>query len=203
MGISRENSARPIVWLIVSAASIGWGIAVLAVLQMISSHNPIFDTLSSYAYTDRGTGMLAAGILSVSFGSAALLGALWAGGIRVTRTSGLLFGTWSLGLALAALFPASYPDHPHVLSGEIHQYSCLIALLSLPAIGFLLQEKFHDVRLRRLTVASTGSLLVFGASYLCPWLLPIGLTQRIALGVDVALLCRLMMLARTTERVPT
>jgi hypothetical protein len=203
MGISRENGARPNVWLIVSAASIGWGVATIAVLHLISSHNPVFDTLSSYAYTDRGTGMLAAGMLSLSFGSAALLGALRAGGIRVTRTTGLLFCTWSLGLATAALFPASYPDHPHVLSGEIHQYSCLIALLSLPAIGFSLLEKFHDAPLIRRTVASAGSLVVFGASYLCPWLLPIGLTQRIALGIDVALLCRLLTLVRAAERVAT
>jgi hypothetical protein len=49
----------------------------MTILHLISSHNPVFDTLSSYAFTDRG-GMFEASVLSLSIGSLVLLGALYA-----------------------------------------------------------------------------------------------------------------------------
>jgi hypothetical protein len=70
-------------------------------------HNLITDTLSSYAFTDHGTGLLA-----LATGSLALLGGLRTTDIHLSRTTQLLFGTWSAGLAIAAHFPASYADHP-------------------------------------------------------------------------------------------
>src|SRR3954451_2701768 len=100
--IERASRARP--WLIASALAIGWGMFTITVLHLISSHDPVFDTLSSYAYTDRGTGMLGASILSLAIGSLLLLGALHAAGIPLSPTTRVLFGTWSLGLTTAALF---------------------------------------------------------------------------------------------------
>jgi hypothetical protein len=208
MGKARQTpGSRP--WLIAAGAAIGWGILTMTVLHLISSHNPVLDTLSSYAYTDRGTGMFEASVLSLAVGSFCLLGALYASGITVSRTTTILFSTWSLGLATAAAFPASYASYPHPVSGEIHQYSCLVAFLSMPAIGFSLLDKISADRatLVRLTRYSLGGLVLFGASYLLSnfpgtpvisqlhAVLPVGVTQRLALGVDLALLFGLMLLA--------
>jgi hypothetical protein len=200
-------------WLIVSVAAIGWGTLTITVLHLISSHNPVLDTLSSYAFTDRGSGMLGASMLSLAVGSLAILGALDAAGISISRTAGTLFFTWSLGLATAAVFPASYATNPHPVSGEIHQYSCLVAFLSVPGIGFSVLEKVADrsrATLDRLTWYTVAGIALFGTSYLLAAfpgtpvidrlsaVLPVGLSQRIALATDLALLVWLMVLASRT-----
>jgi hypothetical protein len=213
MGKERQTqgitAARTKPWLIAAAVAIGWAILTMTVLHLISSHNPALDTLSSYAYTDRGGGMFEASVLSFAVGSFCLLGALYASGITVSRTTATLFSTWSLGLATAAVFPASYASNPHPVSGEIHQYSCLVAFLSVPGIGFSLLDKITADRamVARLTRYSLGGLLLFGASYLLSDFpgtpvasqlsaaLPVGVTQRLALAVDLALLFGLMLLA--------
>jgi hypothetical protein len=202
-------------WLIASVAAIVWGILTIVVLHLISSHNPVFDTLSSYAFTDRGTGMLGASVLSLSIGSLCLLGALYAAGIQLSRTTVILFLAWSLGLATAAMFPASYVTNPNPVSGEIHQYSCLIAFLSMPGIGFSVLDKIGTspafaasrAMVAKLSRYSLAALALFGLSYLLtdfpdsPMLsqfseaLPVGVMQRIALAVDLALLFGLMVLA--------
>lgn len=203
------TAARTRPWLIASVAAIGWGIVTMTVLHLISSHNPALDTLSSYAFTDRGSGMFEASVVSLAIGSFCLLGALYAAGITISRTTTILFSTWSLGLATAAVFPASYASNPHPVSGEIHQYSCLVAFLSMPGIGFSLLDKITASRamVARLSRYSLGGLVLFGASYLLSDFpgtpvvsqlsaaLPVGVTQRIALAVDLALLFGLMVLA--------
>jgi hypothetical protein len=209
-----NSATRTRPWLIVSFAAIGWGTFTITVLHLISSHNPVFDTLSSYAFTDHGSGLLEASMLSLAVGSLAILGALYAAGTTISRTTGILFSTWSLGLATAAVFPASYAAHPHPVSGEIHQYACLVAFLSMPGIGFSILDKLSGesramvARLLRYTV---GGLALFGASYLLaafPGIpvvsqlsaaLPVGVTQRIALVTDLALLVGLMVFASRTS----
>jgi len=218
MGKAREatvSATRTRPWLIASAAAIAWGILTIVVLHLISSHNPVLDTLSSYAFTDRGTGMLGASVLSLSIGSLCLLGALYAAGISISRTTMILFCAWSLGLATAAVFPASYLTNPNPVSGEIHQYSCLIAFLSMPGVGFSVLDKIGTspalaasrAMVTRLSRYSLAALVLFGLSYLLsdfpdsPVLsrfseaLPVGVMQRIALAVDLALLFGLMVLA--------
>lgn len=202
-------------WLITSAAAICWGLLTIVVLHLSSSRNPVLDTLSSYVITDRGTGMLALGLLSVALGSLAILGALDAARIPLGRTTKILFGCWSGGLILAATFPANYRGSANPFSGEIHQYSSLLAFLSLPAIGWSLLDRLRSVRalarpratLARWTRYSLAALLLFGLSYLLakysttPVLadladvLPVGLTQRIAIIVDIGLLCSVLAVA--------
>ncbi|WP_312871651.1 DUF998 domain-containing protein [Amycolatopsis acididurans] len=182
----------------IATAALAWAAFTMTVLHLISSHDPLTDTLSSYAFTDRGTGMLGASILATAIGSLATLAALSAAGIAVSGTSRALFGTWSLGLGAAALFPASYPEHPNPVSGEIHQYSCVIAFLSLPALGFSLLDTLPSGRraVRGISAGATLMLLLFGIGYALPWLLPVGFVQRLALIVDVALICSLIVIAR-------
>lgn len=203
--------ARTRPWLLASTAAIWWGIAMIVVLHLISSHNPALDTLSSYAFTDRGEGMLAMGILSVAVGSITVLGALIAARVPVSRTTRILFGTWSGGLTLAALFPASYEEFPNPVSGQIHQFSCLVAFLSAPAIGLSLRSRLprssHRATLSRWTLLSAGSLIPFGVSYLlsklpdAPMILPVGVAQRVTLVIDLVLLYSLLTLAaRMSEK---
>jgi hypothetical protein len=184
----------------------------MTILHLISSHNPVFDTLSSYAFTDRG-GMFEASVLSLSIGSLILRALRGQGESAAPRTT--LFSTWSLGLATAAFFPASYATHPNSVSGECRQYSCLLAFLSMPGICFWVHDKIGGIpalaasraMLTRLSRYSLGALALFGTSYLLAAFpggpvvsqlsaaLSVGVTQRIALAVDLALLFGLMMLA--------
>jgi hypothetical protein len=207
--------ARTRPWLAVSAAALCWGMFTILVMHVANARNPVLDTLSSYAITDRGAGMLTTSILSVAVGSLAVLGALNAARVPIGATTRILFGIWAGGLMLAAAFPASYAELPDPVSGEIHQYSCLIAFLSLPGIGFSLLDRVRAIPAlarSRATVArwtrySVATLVLFGISYLLAkypdtpvvaelgTLLPVGVTQRIALIVDVGLLCSVLALA--------
>lgn len=212
-------AARTRPWLIASVVAIGWGTLTIVVLHLVSSRNPVLDAISSYAFTDQAPGLLAMSILSVAIGSVTTLGALVVAGVPLSRTIRVLFGAWSGGLSLAAAFPASYAEFPNPISGEIHQYSCLVAFLSIPAVGFTLLERLRAVpglsrnraTLSRWTRYSTASLVLFGTSYLLAkfpdtpvlsqfsTILPVGLTQRVTLVVDIGLLCSLLLLARAAS----
>jgi hypothetical protein len=204
-------------WLIASVVAIGWALFTMVVLHLISSRDPVFDTLSSYAYVDRGTGMLGASVLSLSIGSLTALGALAAAGIPLSRTTKLLFVLWSLGLAAAAIFPASYPEFPDPVSGEIHLYACLIAFLSLPAAGFSLRDNLRGTpaarRIGRLAWGSATGLVVFGLSFIfvrlsdIPFfmtltdIVPVGVAQRLSLVVHVILIAGMVKVASAAHRV--
>jgi Protein of unknown function (DUF998) len=198
---STVGRARP--WLFVAAAAIGWCVVCIVVLHVVSSHDPVLDTLSCYAFTDRGQGLLAIGILALAVGTLAILGALLAARVPVSHPAKALFGTLSGGLTLAAVFPASYAEFPNPVSGEIHQYSCLAAFLSAPAIGMSMVRRVAAVpalaacraRVARWTRLSAAGFLVFGISYVLRDLHAVGVAQRLMLAVDLVLLGSLLVLA--------
>jgi hypothetical protein len=212
-------AARTRPWLIASVVAISWSMLTIVVLHLVSSRNPVLDAISSYAFTDQAPGLLTISILSVAIGSVTTLGALAAARVPLSRTICVLFGSWSGGLTLAAAFPASYAEFPNPVSGEIHQYSCLIAFLSIPAVGFSLLERLravpslsrHRATVARWTRYSAASLVLFGISYLLAvfqdtavlsqlsTILPVGLTQRVTLVVDIGLLCSMLLLARAAS----
>ncbi|WP_232376393.1 DUF998 domain-containing protein [Amycolatopsis aidingensis] len=218
--VAGELTGRTRSWLVSSTAAIGWAAFTMVILHIVSSHDPIRDTISSYAITDRGGGMLEASVLSLAIGSLALLGALLSSGAEPPRTARILLLSWAAGLITAALFPASFTASTDPATGEIHQYASLIAFLSLPGVGFSLADRLREVPelartrmlLRRLTALSVLSLAVFGLSYVAadfpgaPVLaqisavLPVGLAQRVALLADLALLAGLSLLAVRTAR---
>jgi hypothetical protein len=183
--------------------AICWGMGTIAILHIISSNHPALDMLSSYAFTDRGSGLLEISMISLAVGSLLVLGALTAAKVPITRTTRALFCTWSGGLTLAAAFPASFERFPNPVSGEIHQYSCLVAFLSVPALGFSLLTRLREhPTLARWTWLSVASLLLFGVSYVfgSSPMLPVGVTQRIALVTDLVLLCSLLALAANAAK---
>lgn len=197
-------AARTRVWVAVSAATMAWGTFTMVLMHAVSNRDPLLDTLSSYAISGQGAAMLASSVLALAVSSIALLGALSSCGIGASRTCVALFAIWTTGLTLAAVFPASYPERPDPVSGQIHQYACLFAFLSLPGIGFTILERVPDARVRKLTLFSVGALALFGLSYLFNGLrdlpvvsdlsamLPVGVMQRAALAADLALLCGLL-----------
>ncbi len=213
--MAAEKRTRP--WRLVALGALGWGLFTAVVLHVISSHDPVYDTLSSYTVTDRGEGMLAASVLSLAVGSLAVLGALQVAGVPLSRTTRALLALWALGLAAAAVFPASYPVAPDPVSGEIHLYACLVAFCSLPGAAISLLEPLRDrperatlVRAIRLTAAAFA---LFAASFVFVRLseagiepfpeisdaFPIGVMQRLLLLADIALLCTLLWLATRLE----
>jgi hypothetical protein len=215
MGTEQGKRTKP--WRLVAVGAIGWGLFTAVVLHVISSHNPVYDTLSSYTVTDRGEGMLAASVLSLAIGSLAVLGALHVAGVPLSRTTRLLLALWSLGLAAAAVFPASYPAAPDPVSGEIHLYACLVAFLSLPGAAISLLEPLRGrperaaiMRAIRLTAVAFG---LFAISFVLVRLseaevgpfpaisdaFPIGVMQRLLLLADIVLLGTLLRVATRLE----
>jgi hypothetical protein len=190
------------------------GALTLSLIQMFDLHlvtmskmDPLRDTISGYASVEPGRWMLETSVVYLSIGSLALFAALLSAGMPATPTTYLLFGVWVTGLALAALFPATRTIAP-TASGEIHWFGSLLAFLSLPAIGYSVARRFGQLIdsarittwVLRLATMSVAALLVFGLSYL-PGKLPdvalarelttwpiAGLSQRLALAFDVALL---------------
>ncbi len=215
MGTEAGKRTRP--WRLVALGAIGWGLFTAVVLHIISSHDPVYDTLSSYTVTDRGEGMLAASVLSLAIGSLAVLGALHVAGVPLSRTTRLLLALWSLGMAAAAVFPASYPEAPDPVSGEIHLYACLVAFLSLPGAAISLLEPLRGRPERGALVLAirltAGAFALFAVSFVFVRLseagippfpglsdaLPIGVTQRVLLLADVVLLLTLLRLATRLE----
>jgi hypothetical protein len=187
MGTEQGKRTRP--WRLVALGAIGWGLFTAVVLHIISSHNPVYDTLSSYTVTDRGDGMLAASVLSLAIGS----------------------------LAAAAVFPASYPEAPDPVSGEIHLYACLVAFLSLPGAAISLLEPLRGRPERAAVVTairlSAGAFGLFAVSFVFVRLseagvgpfreisdaFPIGVMQRLLLLADVVLLFTLLRVATRLE----
>lgn len=215
MGTETGKRTRP--WRLVAVAAIGWGLFTAVVLHIVSSRNPVYDTLSSYTVTDRGEGMLAASVLSLAIGSLAVLGALQVAGVPLSRTTRLLLALWALGLAAAAVFPASYPEAPDPVSGEIHLYACLVAFCSLPGAAISLLEplkgRSERVALVRSIRLTAGAFALFALSFVFVRLseagvtpfreisdaFPIGVTQRLLLLADVVLLGTLLWLAARLE----
>ncbi|WP_240325256.1 DUF998 domain-containing protein [Amycolatopsis thermalba] len=169
--------------------AIGWGLFTAVILHVVSGRNPVWDTLSSYALAEGGVGLLGASMIAIAVGSVALLTAVKAAGHRLSRTTQVLFWAWSTGLVAAALFPASYPERFDPVSGQIHEYACAIAFLSLAALGWTLPARLRThPAITRLTLLTLGGVLLFGVSYLVPGVLPVGLAHRLALAADIGLL---------------
>ncbi|MFI5605759.1 DUF998 domain-containing protein [Amycolatopsis sp. NPDC051903] len=207
MGMSRGLR----IWRLAAFAAIGWGLFTFVVMNVFGARNPLYDTLSSYTLTDPG--LLSAALLSLAVGSLAVLGCLVAAGVPLPRSARVLLSLWALGLTFAAVFPASYPPNPDPVSGEIHLYSCLVAFASLPGAALVLLEPLRGTASRAVVVrwlrVGVAVLALFGVSFLfvrldeagvagfhaLTELLPVGLTQRLMIVADVALLLGLLRVA--------
>ncbi|OLT44202.1 hypothetical protein BJF85_20205 [Saccharomonospora sp. CUA-673] len=212
--------ARTRAWTVAAGAGLCWGLFTLVMLHIVSSFDPLTDPLSRYAFTDRGSGMLEASLLSVAVGVIAVRGALVSSGLPMTRTTSTLVYATSTGMVTAVLFPATFSPEIDPLSGRIHQYASVVAFASMPAIAWSLLEVVRSTRtLDRVATAlawllriAVVSLAAFAVSYvadrLAPWpvfgtlaeTLPVGFTQRLVFVVDFCLLGVLLVAAMQAAR---
>lgn len=214
--------ARLRTWTLTASAALIWALFTLTVLHGVSSFDPLRDPVSRYAFTEQGSGMLEASLVSFAVGVVAVRGALIASGLRVSRTASVLVGASAAGLVAAALFPATFTAEIDPVSGVIHQYASLVAFLCLPAIAVCLLDQTRGVAglaaagraLARLLVAALTALTLFGLSYLADnfashtpisaalaQALPMGVLQQIVFVLDFCLLAALLLLAhRAADR---
>src|SRR5690606_11724655 len=221
--VHSADLARTRAWTIAASAGLAWALFTLVILHAVSSFDPLTDPLSRYAFTDRGSGMLEASLLSVAVGVIALRGAVMSAGLPMTRTTSTLVYATSTGLATAALFPATFSPDIDPISGRIHQYASVVAFASLPAIALSLVDVVRLTQaLRRIAIVLTWllriaivSLALFGVSYVADALaawpvfgplaesLPVGFTQRIVFIVDFCLLATLLVAAMRSAHAST
>jgi hypothetical protein len=164
-------------------------------LHVSSPLNPLWHMISEYAFTPHGW-LLPGSLALLAVGSALLaLAVVRAGG---DRRAALLVGVWAGCLLLIGAFPTDRPGVPLSMSGGIHRYAAFVAFLSLPLAGLLVARGGSYVRTaRNLSVAALTSLFLVVVPYaarmlgLDPADVPAGLTQRLVVVFEIALLVAL------------
>ncbi|SDG83395.1 Protein of unknown function [Lentzea fradiae] len=112
--------------------------------------NPVTDVISDYVFVRNGTKWLAVASLSL----AAVSGLL---GWRLRHVPGparWLIAGWTVGLAVATVFPTDPTGEPTTLSGHVHRYAAGVMFVCLPAAGLLIARQFPALR----TVAVTAGV---------------------------------------------
>jgi hypothetical protein len=161
--------------------------------------SPLTDTLSDYALSpDRG--IFNAGVLTLAAGSVFLLVPLLRGpDLRHRRraamvsVAALCFACWFAGLVVLTIFHRDPPGLPVTLTGEIHQWASVAALLGLPVGALLTAWRHHGLGARSVAAlagACLATLVPFVSAYvghspLRPYL---GLLERVVALVEIALL---------------
>ncbi|MEV6986384.1 DUF998 domain-containing protein [Sphaerisporangium sp. NPDC051017] len=195
----------------------GVGTAVASELGRRGGIDLIRPTFSELIFTNPGTRLVGLSMVSLAF--AAVCVALALDGLRAPadRLTWTLVGGWSGTLIVAAIFPMTSAGAPPAWHDSLHRYAALAGLLCLPLAGLRLarRSKADPRRLpamplvRLLCVASMLGVAAFLATFVPVghplWLLGArqysGVTERVALVADVALLATLMAAAlRTSAR---
>ncbi|TDC76426.1 DUF998 domain-containing protein [Streptomyces hainanensis] len=182
-------------------ALIGIGaLAMVAVETLNPEYDPVSETLSRYVHGTAGW-LLPAALLAVGAASALLTLRLGAGTRRAGRAA---LAAWTVGILVAALFPADPPGHWNrpSLSELVHGNAAFLAFAALPTAAVLLRGPLAAQRpglrpaLNSLTVASvtaTAALAVFlidvmdGGPSLGLGGIPtfVGLVERLVLAADL------------------
>lgn len=140
-------------------------------------------------------------VLLLAGGSLAIAGSLIASGVvRLTSATTVMFGLFSAGLALVAVFTKHDWSVGPSVSGYVHWAGTVLAFLSLPCAMILIGRRWrHDPRLRGRALwcllLGVMSLLWFlpivvaigvHASGGMPWwhLIPLGLIERFLAGTE-------------------
>lgn len=189
------------------------GVAVAALLavylhvRMGGVVSPVRQTVSDYVFAPEGAGVFAAMCLALAVGSLGLVSAVIT--LRPYPAArghviALLLTAWCLGLIVAALFPTDPMGAPMSPAGETHRWAIVFAFVSLPAAGRLLSGTGehtwtrHAGALRFWALAGFAALGLQMITYV-PVVFPgvvdgpvlIGLSERLVLAVDLAMLVTL------------
>ncbi|MFC7549987.1 DUF998 domain-containing protein [Plantactinospora sp. GCM10030261] len=220
---------------------VGLAVATLALVLFALLHvlvgwlSPVTDTISDYALSTSGW-MFNAAVLALAAASLFLLGPLLRIQARVasgpssagaaasgpspagpavsswaSSLGAACFAAWCVGLVVLTVFPRDPVGAPITVTGEIHKWASVVALLSLP-VGALLVAVRHRSRGARVVAVVAAVCLValvpFVSAYLAdsPLRPFLGLLERgVALG-EVVLLILLgtirlrRVAARTTDQ---
>jgi hypothetical protein len=178
-------------------------------LRLSGQVSPIRQTLSEYVYghlrapapgpSGSAAPMFAAMCLALVAGALALLTGIARTGRPGSTGVLLLLGLWCTGLCVCAVVPVDPPGLvPRSPAGNVHNYSAVLAFVSLPAAAWLLTRR-SSIRcpweprrstIRRLAVASVAGLAVVLAGFVSPARheVTLGLFERALFGIDLALL---------------
>ncbi|MEH1167677.1 DUF998 domain-containing protein [Micromonospora sp. CPCC 205539] len=190
------------------------GIALAALLAVVGhldvgdNLDPLTQTVSDFAVSDRG------GVIDVAMVLLVLVTVALLHGLRRTGPPGpgfgwaaeLLLGAWAAGLLLAAVVPTNDLGTAMNTAAYVHRYASVVAFLALPAGGWLLarqRELAPAARtLRTLVLLSLAlAATMIGSAYLGDRIL-IGLVERLLILTEVAVLGTLA-LTLTLTRTPT
>ena len=184
------------------------------------------QTVSDYVAAPGGAAVFAIMCLALAVGSlglvAAAIGRAPGGppyGPPFSLAVTLMLTAWCLGLTVAAFFPTDPMGARMSLDGETHRWSIVLAFVSLPAAGRLIARRpppdGHGRAHRRIGALSAASFAALGVLMLtyAPVVFPelaggpviIGLSERLVLAVDLALLVSMTipLLRRTRPARPT
>lgn len=177
--------------------------------------------VSDYALAKGANRVFAGTVASLTAGSAALLAGLVRSRLPIGASATALLGTWCGGLALAGIFPPDPLGATRTPSGRTHRYAAGAAMAALPAVGLLAARRLRRLpgwaararRLSRTSWASAAACLGFLVADQCAarrdagpvartvggWL---GLTERVALGLELGLLHQLATAVRAGRGKP-
>jgi hypothetical protein len=169
--------------------------------------DPLEDPVSDYAFVTRARLWFVAAILLVLLGARVIIAAMKAAGLPRKPATTVLFGLWGAGLLLIAVFQGNRSALDPTLHGEIHRFGGAVFLTCLPlacwtwAKTLALDPQWTSpaTLVRRLSVAGALTAAAFGLAQIVP-ALPEGLLERLALGVELALLVALALIARRAVR---
>ncbi|HET6355862.1 DUF998 domain-containing protein [Streptomyces sp.] len=182
------------------------------------SLNPVRRTISDYVLVDGGAALFDGSVLCLVIGSAAVLAGLTGSGLtRGSRRTGIPLGAGCMALLLVVLFPTDPPGSPSSVYGLVHRYAGAVAFASLPLTGLLLVDLPRNPtcqgpirRVRLLSQASAAGVVLFFATHLGATYpdfagaklvgSALGLTERLLLCMEIALLYSLADLVRLGRR---
>ncbi|GAA3007937.1 DUF998 domain-containing protein [Streptosporangium longisporum] len=191
-------------------AAIGAGATTMLGLHVVTGLDPVHTVISEYAFEADGW------LLPLSltlFAAAATVIAAMLGRDAGNRGAALLVGTWGLCMLLIGAFPTDEPGLPLSMSGGIHRYAAFVAFLTMPVAGLIMARRLASGRyaraVRLLSLASLGVLVLVILPYVLRTFgmevtnddIPAGVTQRLVVGLEVAVLTLLGLVAGTTRRV--
>jgi|GEM_PF-4538164 len=185
-------------------AAIGAGAATMLGLHVVTGLDPVHTVISEYAFEADGW------LLPLSltfFAAAATIIAAVLARRGEDRAVALLVGVWGLCMLLIGAFPTDEPGVPLSMSGGIHRYAAFVAFLTMPIAGLLLARRYarspYARPVRSLSLAAMGVLVLVVLPYAVRMFgvdltnedIPAGVTQRLVVGFEVAVLAMLGMVA--------
>ncbi|MFB9239201.1 DUF998 domain-containing protein [Plantactinospora siamensis] len=192
-------------------AAAGVTLLLFALLHVLVARlSPVSDTISDYALSS-ARWIFDAGVLALAAASIALLGPLlrsgagtayrWIGDpagayrwIAGTAAAGACFGCWCLGLVVLTAFPRDPIGMPDTVTGQIHQWASVVALLGLPLGALSTALRHRGTGAARVVAATAAGCLValvpFVIAYLAgsPLRPYVGLLERLVAVTEIVLL---------------